>query len=397
MLGLGLLTTFFLGKYYGVTPKDGLVKIAIVLNTAWNAVNFRVGLIRFLLASNHEVLVVAPIDKFVKDLEKLGVTFVPLPMDSHTLNPAKELWLLINYWRFFRREKIDCMLTYTAKPNIYGSLISRILGIPVVNNISGLGAAFINKSWVTFVIKLLYRISLSHSMHIFFQNHEDRRLFVRENLVQETKTSVLPGSGIDSNIFCCSKLIKTESNISPTFLLIARLLWNKGIKEYFEAAQMVKQHYPKVSFQLLGGLDPCSPNAVDSTFLESLKDNAVLEYMGETEDVRPYIDNCDCVVLPSYREGLPRVLLEAGAMCKPAIATNVEGCREVISANETGFLCKPRDAQNLAENMLKFIRLSLVEREEMGLAARERIVTTFDEDLVIKSYSNILCQLENKF
>ncbi|MDG1986863.1 MAG: glycosyltransferase family 4 protein [Halieaceae bacterium] len=378
-----------------MTPRHVSVRIAIVLNTTWNAVNFRAGLIRSFLANNHEVVVIAPADQFVGDLKKLGASFIPICMDSHSTNPIKDLYLVKAYWRVFRGENIDCILTYTTKPNIYGSLVSRILKIPVVNNISGLGAAFINRPQLAGFMKLLYRVCLSNSRHVFFQNKEDRHLFVREKLVKEARTSVLPGSGIDSDIFCSSKSIKSYPKFRPTFLLIARLLWNKGIREYVHAAELVKGSHPEAKFQLLGGLDIRNPNGVDSSFLESYKDGTLLEYLGETDDVRPYIENCDCIVLPSYREGLPRVLLEAGAMSKPAIATDVEGCRDVISQGETGFLCRPRDPQDLASAMLQFINLSPAEREEMGLAARKNIVINFDEKLVIESYSNILLQLES--
>jgi glycosyltransferase involved in cell wall biosynthesis len=360
-------------------------KIVISINAAWNIVNFRLGLIRALREAGHEVIALAPPDRHAARLEALGIPYVPLSMDKKGISPLRDLLLLARYWRVLRRLKPDIFLGYTAKPNIYGSLAAQALGIKVINNVSGLGTAFIKQGLLTRIVSNLYRIAFRRSATIFFQNEEDRDLFVSKRLVRAAQARLLPGSGIDLDRF--RPMERTASADRPfTFLLIARLLWDKGVGEYVEAARRVRAVFPSTCFQLLGFLDAENRTAIPRARVDEWVAEGLIDYLGETEDVRTFIADADCVVLPSYREGLPRTLLEAAAMAKPLIATDVPGCRHAVEPGVTGLLCQARDADSLAEAMLEMVRAPGEVRERWGAAGRVRIEREFDEKIVAERY-----------
>ena len=360
-------------------------KILIALNTAWNLVNFRAGLIRALVAAGYEVVAVAPPDEYAARLPALGCRYVPLPMDNQGTHPGRDLLLLWRFYWLLRRERPAAFLGYTVKPNVYGSLAAHVLRIPVVNNIAGLGAVFIRNSPLTRVVRRLYRLALGRSARVFFQNEDDRRLFVEGGLVRSGVTDLVPGSGIDLGRFAPVPLPAAEGG-RVRFLLIARMLWDKGLGEYVAAARRVRQRYPEAEFGLLGFLDVQNPAAISREQMQAWVDEGVVNYLGVASDVRPHIAAADCVVLPSYREGTPRTLLEAAAMGRPIITTDAVGCREVVADGVNGFLCQVRDADDLADKMEQMIGLSADERTEMGKRGREKVEREFDEQLVIDAY-----------
>lgn len=360
-------------------------KIVIALNTAWNLFNFRAGLIRALVAEGYEVVAVAPHDPYASRLAELGCRYVALPMDNKGTNPVRDLLLFFRFLRLFWRERPDVFLGYTVKPNVYGSLAAHLSGVAVINNIAGLGTAFIRDSWLTRLVRLLYKLALSGSRHVFFQNNDDLSLFVGQGLVAPDKVSRLPGSGIDLATFH-NVAQSCERDGSFVFLLVARLLKDKGVGEYVEAARMVRQKFPAVRFQILGFLDAQNPTAVSKEEMTAWVQEGVVEYLGETDEVQPYLAAADCVVLPSYREGVPRSLLEAAAMAKPIVATDVIGCRDVVSHGVNGLLCKAADAHDLAERLVDMLSLPLEVRLQMGLAGRKKVEDEFDEKVVINQY-----------
>lgn len=364
-------------------------KVIIALNTAWNLVNFRAGLIRSLVAKGYEVVAVAPNDEYAPRLAELGCRFVALPMDNKGTHPGHDLLLFFRFFNLLRRERPDVFLGYTVKPNVYGSLAAHVLGIPVVNNIAGLGAVFIRDNWLTRLVRQLYKTALSRSRHVFFQNDEDMRLFVEQGLVVADKVSRLPGSGVDLSAFRYEPMLPLE-NRPFRFLLVARLLWDKGVGEYVEAARMVRRKYPTAKFQLLGFLDVKNPTAVSSTQMDDWVEEGVVEYLGVADDVKPYIAAADCVVLPSYREGVPRSLLEAAAIGRPAVTTDAVGCRDAVDDGVNGLLCRVGDAGDLAEKLLCMIAMTPVERELMGQAGRRKMEFEFDERIVIRRYLEII-------
>lgn len=367
-------------------------KILIALNTAWNLVNFRSSLIAALVQSGYEVVTVAPKDEYAKRLPALGCRYVPLPMDNKGTHPGRDALLL---WRFFsllRHERPDVLLSYTIKPNVYGSLAAHMLGIPVVNNIAGLGAVFIKGGWLMRLVRSLYTLALSRSAKVFFQNDDDRRMFVEEGLVRREATDLLPGSGIDLQRYSPNPASKSDSAVIR-FLLIARMLWDKGVSEYVAAALMIKQRHANVEFCLLGFLDVENPAAISRTQMDDWVAENIVSYLGVTDDVRPFIADADCVVLPSYREGTPRTLLEAAAMGRPIVATDAVGCREVVEDGVNGFLCRVGDADDLADKMEQMIALSPEQRAEMGRRGREKMERQFDEKIVIQKYLDTIREI----
>lgn len=368
------------------------MKVIIVLNTAWNLVNFRAGLIRALVAEGHEVVAVAPQDEYAPRLAALGCRFVALPMDNKGTHPGRDLLLFLRFLSLLRRERPDVFLGYTVKPNVYGSLAAHALGIPVVNNIAGLGAVFIRDNWLTRLVRLLYKTALSRSQHVFFQNDEDMRQFVEQGLVVADKVSRLPGSGVDLCSFYYLPM-QPLGNRAFRFLLVARLLWDKGVGEFVEAARMVRRKYPAAKFQLLGFLDVKNPTAVSRAQMDEWVAEGVVEYLGVADDVQPYLAAADCVVLPSYREGVPRSLLEAAAMGRPIVTTNAVGCRDAVSDGVNGLLCRVADAGDLAEKMAQMIALSPEARAAMGQRGREKVEREFDEKIVIQKYLDAIREI----
>lgn len=361
-------------------------RLLLSVNTTWNIVNFRASLIRTLQARGFEILVATPEDGYEARLSELGCRHIPLNMDNKGTNPAKDIGLFLRYIGLMRRERPDLYLGWTIKPNVYGSLAAHSLGIPAINNVSGLGTAFIRDSWLTRIVRMLYRAAFGRSACVFFQNQDDRELFVSLGLVKSGQTRLLPGSGIDLDRFAPAPLVPRGTDEDTVFILIARLLWDKGVGEYIEAARQVKAKAPSARFRLLGFLDVENQTAVPREAVAGWEREGIVEYLGHTDDVRPHIAAADCVVLPSYREGTPRSLLEAAAMARPLITTDTAGCREVVDDGVNGWLCKVKDAKDLADKMLRFAEASPEQKQEMGRLSRSKVEREFDERIVIKAY-----------
>ncbi len=371
------------------------VKVIIALNTAWNLYNFRAGLIRALVAEGYDVVAVAPPDEYAVRLSELGCRFVPLAMDNRGTHPGRDLLLLWRFYGLLRKERPNVFLGYTVKPNIYGSLAAHALRIPVVNNIAGLGAVFIKDNWLTRLVRWLYRAALSRSRCVFFQNNDDLELFVKAGLVAPAKVARLPGSGIDLRTFQPVPMFPLDSR-PFRFLLVARMLRDKGVVEYVDAARIVRRNFPDVEFCLLGFVDVQNPTAISNGQMTAWVEEGVVSYLGATDDVKPYLAEADCVVLPSYREGIPRSLLEAAAMGKPVITTDAIGCRDVVDDGVSGFLCKTRDVDDLAAKMMMMIRISPEARVEMGTQGRKKMAREFDEKIVIERYLDVIKRVVDK-
>lgn len=365
------------------------IKIVISINTAWNIYNFRSGLIKALITKGYQVIALAPNDEYSNRLQAIGCKFVCLPMDNNGTHPGRDLILLVRYWFMLRSEQPSIYLGYTVKPNVYGSLAAHALNIPVINNIAGLGATFINDGFLTKIVRGLYKFALRRSFRVFFQNSDDHQLFTTTNLVRPEIADRLPGSGIDLSRYKGSQSLSLLSR-SFIFLLVARMLKNKGIREFIEAARIVRVVHPEIQFQLLGFVDIANPNAISIEDIRAWEDEGLVRYMGKTDDVRPFLAEADCVVLPSYREGVPRSLLEAAAMARPIITTDTVGCRDVVDDGVNGLLCKVKDAGDLAEKMMEMIKLSPEGRLIMGEAGRRKVESEFDEKLVIQKYLDVI-------
>jgi glycosyltransferase involved in cell wall biosynthesis len=365
-------------------------KVVIALNTAWNLVNFRAGLIRSLVGAGYEVVAVAPDDNYAPRLAEMGCRFVSIKMDNQGTHPGRDLILFLQLIRLLRLERPAVFLGYTVKPNVYGSLAARWVHIPVINNVAGLGAVFVRGGWLAHIVRWMYRAALARSHRVFFQNNDDRRMFIEAGLVRPEKTDCLPGSGVDITRFAVASM---ATGVPIRFLLIARMLWDKGVGEFVEAARLLRARYPQAEFCLLGFLDVKNPSAITREQMAGWVAEGVIRYLGETDDVSVEIARAHCIVLPSYREGVPRTLLEAAAMGRPIVTTDAVGCREVVNDGENGFLCRPRDASDLAEKMARVIQLSPEAREEMGRKGRAKVERQFDERFVIEKYLEVISEI----
>jgi glycosyltransferase involved in cell wall biosynthesis len=364
--------------------------ILVSANSCWNIVNFRAGLIRGLQDHGYRIVVAAPDDEYRPGLAGLGVDFVPVPINSASLSPVEDLRLLARYVQLFREVKPFAFLGFTAKPNVYGSIAARMVGARVINNVTGLGTAFIKRGPLTALVAQLYRFAFRGSSTVFFHNRDDVELFAGKRIVRCGQAQLLPGSGIDLERFKPRPAVAAAADGAFRFLMIGRLLWDKGVAEYVDAARLVRRSHPDARFQMLGRLGADNRSAVPSAVLERWRAEGIIDYLGESDDVRTAMGQADCIVLPSYREGLPRALLEGSAMGKPLIATDVPGCRDVVDDGKTGFLCSDRSADSLAAAMLKMIETPASERLKMGEVGRRKIEQEFCETRVIDKYLDAL-------
>ena len=370
------------------------MKIFISVNSTWNLVNFRSGLIKSFIVSGHEVFALSPSDKYIPLLNALGCKHIHISIDNNGINPLKDLILIVSYLKIFLKYKPQVYLGFTIKPNIYGSFVSKVLKVPYINNVSGLGTTFIGESWVTKIVQVLYKISFKGSSCIFFQNKDDQELFIQRKIVSFVNNQLielLPGSGVNLQHFSPrfdntygDAVIAAKKYF--TFLFVGRVIKDKGILEFIDAARIVKLIYPSVRFCILGFLNAKNPTAISLAEVNAWISEGLIEYLGEAIDVRDFISSCDCVVLPSYREGTPRSLLEAAAMGIPIIASDVAGCREVVDDGVNGFLCKPLDAKDLAIKMKNMIELKPYQRNQMGFHGRQKVEREFSEQIVIGKY-----------
>jgi glycosyltransferase involved in cell wall biosynthesis len=384
-------------EYY-VEGQAALPKsIFLVSRCAWTLYNFRAGLMRLLKSQGVTVIGGgAAGDGFEPKVEALGVPFIPLPVDKKGIHPRADVALLRALYHWYHHEKPDIVHHFTIKPVIYGSIAARLAGVPrIVNTVTGLGYVFMaHRSWLRHLAEWQYRVALACAHVTFFQNRDDLELFHMRRLVKPQKTVLVPGSGVDCSLFTPTCADTLTSPAKPlTFLMVARLLRDKGIYEFVQAASMVQRDFPYVQFQLLGGRDERNPTVVSQAELDQWQTAGLVTWLGEVADVRPIIAQADVVVLPSYREGTPRALLEAAAMGKPLITTDTVGCREVVEEGVNGLLVPVKDATALAQAMVRLLNDSAM-RERMGQAGREKMEREFDEqivlDKILKTYEGLL-------
>jgi len=367
------------------------MRIAVLINTSWNIYNFRLELLRALKAKGHNIICIAPYDSYSNKLKEEGFEYYDIKINNKGTNPFEDVKLIYDYYRLFKKTKPDVVLGYTIKPNIYGSIATGFLRIPTISNITGLGTVFLKKSFSSKLAKILYKLALSKNK-VFFQNRDDLNIFLKQKLVKKGNVDLLPGSGINLQKFKPIPIVKNNNQFK--FLLIARLIKDKGVLEYVNAARMIKKIYTNVNFLIIGAIWLDNPSAIYVDELISWQREGIIDYLGTTDNIKEEISKVDCVVLPSYREGTPRTLLEAASMAKPIIATNVAGCREVVDDGVNGFLCRVRDYKDLAKSMEKMINLPEKDRIIMGQNGRKKMENEFDEKFVIQKYLNVLEQIK---
>ncbi|ENM1934399.1 glycosyltransferase family 4 protein [Vibrio cholerae] len=369
------------------------MKLIMVANTAWSVFNFRHSLIKELLRCGVELYVIAPEDKFSAKLTEMGCQVLDLPMQAKGVNPLADLGLMLRLLRHYREIKPDFIIHYTIKPNIYGSLAAKLAGIPSLAITTGLGYTFVNQNVVSQVAQQLYKFAFRYPKEVWFLNEDDRSVFLEHHLIEPDKAVLLHGEGVNLNHFVPSDKPQSDENIR--FLLIARMLRDKGVCEFVEAARQIRQRYPNAIFQLLGDCGVPNPSVIGREEIALWEKEGIVEYLGTTDDVRPIIAQADCLVLPSYyREGIPRTLMEGAAMAKPIITTDNVGCRDVVLDGQTGYLCEVKNAKSLAQRCEQFLTLSDSEKQAMGNAGRSFMEAKFDEKWVIKQYFATLKKYE---
>jgi glycosyltransferase involved in cell wall biosynthesis len=375
------------------SPRDATAQrlplhIALVCNTAWAIYTYRQGLLSALTASGARVTVIAPRDRTFEPLAALGCHCIDLPVTSKGTNPVDDLRTLLALFKHYRALKPDVVFHYTIKPNIYGSIAAKLAGVQSVAVTTGLGYVFIQHSRAAQVAKKLYRFAFRFPREVWFLNRDDQAAFVEGKLlVHPERARLLHGEGVDLEQFAFTPL---REGAEFRFVLIGRLLWDKGVGEYVEAARQLRERYPRARFQLLGPVGVDNPSAITRDEVAAWEREGVIEYLGEAHDVRPLIAEADCVVLPSYREGVPRTLMEASAMGRPIVATDVPGCREVVEDGVTGFLCEAKSAASLADQLERMLTLGAPQRTEMAAKGREKVAREFDEKVVVERYKGTI-------
>jgi glycosyltransferase involved in cell wall biosynthesis len=394
--------------------------IAFVANTSWSIYKFRLYLIKKLIERGFAIYVLAPRDEYSDQFSDLpGLTFIELTkFRSKRISLFGDLQLYRELLGHYRQLRPGFIFHYTIKANIFGSLAASRIKCISISVITGLGYTFSGKPLLQTAAKFLYRLALKRNTATWFLNSDDQDIFTREGLVRKEKTFLLPGEGVDAEAFYPSPYepknpqepspyppdhakdpsesknpheTKTdppsESPKSPvTFLLIARVIKHKGIYEYIEAIKLLQARGLNARFQLLGFFDDGNPVAISRQQIEKWVSQNRISYLGHADDVRPFIAAADCIVLPSYREGMPLSLLEGASMCKALIAADTAGCREVIADGVNGFLCRSKDVADLAEKMEKYYHLPAADKRQMGIAGRDRVLARFTKEIITGIY-----------
>ena len=357
--------------------------VMLFANTSWYLWNFRRRLAVAIGNAGHRVLFVAPRDAYSDRLLEYG-RFVPVDMSRSGKNPLRELGALLQIRRILRRERPDIVLTWTPKSNIYTGLVINSNKARLIPNIAGLGTMFVRKGPLSSFVGRLYASALERLETVFFQNSDDRDAFIAAGWVQESSACVLPGSGVDLERFSATPL---PANEPPVFLFGGRLLREKGLPELVEASRQLRADGQEFRVRVYGHFDPGNPSAVDKTELANWVEEGLVEYCGSSDSMETALRGCDCVVHPSYyREGVPRILLEAAASGRLVVTTDSVGCRDAVEDGVTGLLCDPRDAASLAAAMRTIIEMPIAQRESMARSARRLAESRFDEQIIVREY-----------
>lgn len=353
-------------------------KILILTNNIGGLYNFRKEVVEALVKAKSRVYISHPDDDFLLSyFKELGCTIIPLEFERRGINPFNDLKLVYDYFKLLKYIKPDVVLSYTIKPNIYGGIACSLCGVPQLPNITGLGDAVENGGVLQKIIILLYKIGLKKSRSIFFQNKSNLEFFTK-NKILNTNFILLPGSGVNLNFHVYQDYPKSEI---VKFLFIARLIKDKGVDEYLNMARVIKDKYPSTEFQILGSID----GNYESNIKELVQKN-IIKYLGTTKDVRPFLRDVHCTILPSYHEGMSNVNLESQANGRPVITTNVPGCRETIEDNITGYIVTPRSSIDLIDKVEKFLHLPADDKMEMGVLGRKNVENKFSRQIVVDKY-----------
>lgn len=364
-------------------------KIIFVYNSARYLYNFRLSLMQSMKKRGWQVIAVSPYDQYAEKITHAGLCFLELPFKRKGQNPLKDLRLIFRLAQFYAHEKPTIVHHFTIKPVIYGTLAARYSKVPgIVNLVPGLGYAFSRGGYLQHIVEKMYRLAFSTRTHVIFQNPDDLNHFIRRKLVRPEQTHLICGSGIDTEFFSPDRFPQEKDPPQVTFTLAGRMIWDKGIAEFVEAAKIVHAENKETQFFLIGDPDYGNPNSVSEIWLENLQYMDFIKRIGHKDDIRPFLAQSSVAVLPSYREGAPRFLIEAASMGKPIITTDVPGCRDIVIHGRNGLLVPKKNVTRLAQAMLA-LAADPVKRQQMGSAGRERALNVFNELLVIRKTQEI--------
>ena len=353
-------------------------KVLILVNHDVVIYNFRRELVEKLLADGYQVIISSPYGERIDDLVEMGCKYIEAKIERHGTNPLNELKLLSYYKKLMRDVKPDVVLTYTIKPNIYGGLAAKKYGIPYIANITGLGTAVEKKSIMQQITIILYKLAFSNIQRVFFQNTENMKFF-RDNNIVVNKHRLVPGSGVNLDHF---QVLDYPPEDTTEFVFISRIMKEKGIDQYIEAAEYIIKKYPNTKFHVCGF---CEERYEET--LKNLQNEGVLTYHGMVRDVREILKKTHCTIHPTYYpEGLSNVLLESAACGRPIITTDRSGCREVVDHGINGYMVKQNSAKDLISKVEEFIQLTYEDKKMMGLAGREKTEKEFDRQIVVEAY-----------
>ena len=338
---------------------------------------FRREIIVELISKGHKVIALVPYGKEAKKIELLGCSVIKTDIDRRGMNPINDIKLLSTYWRILKKVSPDLVITYTIKPNVYGGYLCKRKRIPYAANITGLGTAFQKKGLLKSFVTFLYRIGLKKAKVVFFENEENRQTLINNQITTEEQSCLLPGAGVNVETYPLTPY-PTDNEIT-CFLFMGRVMKEKGIDELFSAMHRLHGENVPCKLVVLGSYEEDYANKVNECSQEGW-----LDYKGFQEDVKPFIEQSHCFVLPSWHEGMANTNLECASMGRPVITSNIHGCLEAVEDGVSGFLCNKQDPNDLYRVMKKFIGLSFEQRKEMGLAGRKRMEKLFDKRVVVK-------------
>lgn len=354
------------------------MKILILANSDAGLYKFRRELLQRLLEKRNKVFLSTPPGEYIGKLKEMGCFYIETSLDRRGMNPIKDLGLLLQYSRLLRKIKPDAVLTYTIKPNLYGGIICQLHHVKYIENITGLGTAVENKSALSKLLLIWYRISLKKASQVFFQNEANRQFFETNHITG--KSRLLPGSGVNLQEHRYEEYPQEEGEIR--FLYVGRIMKDKGIEELLACARQLRKKYSHIFFDLVGGYD----EEKYQREVEAMEKAGVVRYFGRQDDVHSYMKSRHAVILPSYHEGMSNVLLEAAACGRPILTTRVSGCQETFEEGVSGIGFEAKNVESLIAAVEKFLGLTYEEKREMGRRGREKMEKNFDRELVIKAY-----------
>lgn len=350
-------------------------KILIFANNSSGLYDFRNELISELLRHKNNVVAYTPFDLKIPELINLEIDVKKISIDRRGLNPIADLKLFLSYIKILRKEKPDIVITYTIKPNVYGGLACRLAHIPYAVNITGLGTAFENGGLLKKIVTVMYKVACKKAKVVFFENEENRQIFIKEKIVYDGQTHRLNGAGVNLEKYQVTEYPEGEK---IKFLFMGRVMAEKGVNELFEAMKKLVADGINCELDVLGGYEEDYKAKI-----QECENEGWLHYHGYQKDVRPFIEACHCFVLPSWHEGMANTNLESAASGRPVITSNIPGCKEAVVDGKTGYLAERKNAEDLYRVMKKFAELPYEERKAMGLSGRKHMERVFDKKKVV--------------